>query len=219
MDDVLTRIGFAVCHQLPGHTLSFGGRLMPLCARCTGIYAGFFFTILILLALGRFRRTQLPPVLAVALGMGFFAAMAADAFSALLGWRETNNALRLATGTLTGIALPTFGLPLANSIVREQGGVEGRILSSGEFTIISVAGLALTLFAQVSSLYFIQAFSMISVIGLIVFLLGMNSLLLAGFLKKKWQFWIVPGSLVLSAGELVYLAVFHRWLLLVLGSG
>jgi len=219
VDEVLSRIGFAVCHQLPGHTLSFGGRLMPLCARCTGIYAGLFFTVLLLLALGRFRRTQLPPVLAVALGMGFFAAMAVDAFSALLGWRETNNALRLATGALTGIALPTLGLPLANSIVREQGGIEARILSSGEFTIISVTGLALTLFAQVSSLYLFQAFSMISVIGLIVFLLGMNSLPLAGFLKGKWQSWIVPGSLALSAGELVILAVFHSWLLRMLGSG
>lgn len=219
MDEVLSRIGFAFCHQLPGHTMSFGGRLMPLCARCTGIYAGLFFTVLILLALGRLRRTQLPPVLAVALGIGFFAVMAADAFSALLGWRETNNALRLATGTLTGIALPTLGLPLANSIFREQRGIEVRILSSGEFTIISVTGLALTLFARISSLYIFQTFSIISVIGLIVFLLGMNSLPLAGFLKGKWQSWIVPGSLALSAGELVILAVFHRWLLRMLGSG
>ena len=218
VDEILSRIGFAVCHQLPGHTLSFGGRLMPLCARCTGIYAGLFFTVLLLLALGRVRRTQLPPVLAVALGVGFFAAMAADAFSALLGWRETNNALRLATGVLTGIALLTLGLPLANSTVRELGGIEAIILSSGEFTIISVTGLALTLFAQVSSLYFFKAFSMISVIGLIVFLLGINSIPLAGFLKGKWQFWIVPGSLALSAGELVLLAVFHRWLLRMLGS-
>lgn len=219
MDEVLSRIGFAVCHQLPGHTLSFGGRLMPLCARCTGIYAGLIFTALLLLALGRFRRTKLPPILAVALGMGFFAAMAVDAFSALLGWRETNNAVRLATGTLTGIALPTLGLPLANSIVREQGGVEARILSSGEFTIIFVTSLALTLFAQVNSLYIFQAFSIISIIGLIVFLLGINSLPLAGFLKGKWQSWIVPGSLVLSAGELVFLTVFHRWLLRMLGPG
>ena len=219
MDEVLSRIGFAVCHQLPGHTLSFGGRLMPLCARCTGIYAGLFFTVLLLLALGRFRRTKLPPVLAVALGMGYFAAMAADAFSALLGWRETNNTLRLATGALTGIALPTLGLPLANSIVREQVGIEDRILSSGEFSIVSVTGLTSTLFAQVSSLFFFQVFSIISVIGLIVFLLGMNSLPLAGFFKGKWQSWVIPGSLALSAGELVILAVFHRWLLRMLGSG
>jgi hypothetical protein len=145
--------------------------------------------------------------------------MAADAFSALIGWRETNNAFRLATGALTGIALPTLGLPLANSIVREQGRVEARILSSEEFVIISAGGLALTLSAQVSSLFFIRVFSMVSVIGLIVFLLGINSLLLAGFLKGKWQFWTVPGSLVLSAGELVYLTIIHRWLLRLLGSG
>jgi hypothetical protein len=123
----------------------------------------------------------------------------------------------LATGALTGIALPTLGLPLANSIVREQGGIEARILNSGEFTIISVTGLALTLFAQVSSLYYFKVFSMISVIGLIVFLLGMNFLPLAGFLKGKWESWIVPGSLALSAGELLFLAVFHRWLLRMLG--
>jgi hypothetical protein len=47
----------------------------------------------------------------------------------------------------------------------------------------------------------------------------MNSLPLAGFFKGKWQSWVIPGSLALSAGELVILAVFHRWLLRMLGSG
>ncbi|MFH1820931.1 MAG: DUF2085 domain-containing protein [Methanobacteriota archaeon] len=39
---MLEYTSFLVCHQIPERTLSIGGKLLPLCARCTGIYCGFF---------------------------------------------------------------------------------------------------------------------------------------------------------------------------------
>src|SRR5438552_9835958 len=32
--------GSIICHQLPGRTFHVGSAQMPVCARCTGIYAG-----------------------------------------------------------------------------------------------------------------------------------------------------------------------------------
>lgn len=42
-------IGGAVCHQLPERSILVGGRPLPFCARCTGIYISVFVSILLVL--------------------------------------------------------------------------------------------------------------------------------------------------------------------------
>jgi uncharacterized membrane protein len=212
VDDFLKKVGFAVCHQLPGHTLFCEGSMMPLCARCTGIYSSLFFTVMILLALGRLPRARLPSAPGIALGLGFFAAMAADVFTALLGWRETSNTFRLATGALAGTAIPVLGLPLANRIIWEREN-KARILGWGEFLLISLAVLGLSFLSVIHNLLVFRVMSLVSIVGLLLFMLGMNSLPLASLHRGGKKLWIVPGALVLTVSELVLLSSLHRWLL------
>ena len=47
-------VGHFVCHQLPARSFHLWGAALPVCARCTGIYAGAA-TTAILLGLGRRR--------------------------------------------------------------------------------------------------------------------------------------------------------------------
>ena len=42
----LEYIGSLVCHQAPYRTIQIGGKFLPLCSRCTGIYLGFLLGIL-----------------------------------------------------------------------------------------------------------------------------------------------------------------------------
>ena len=49
-----------LCAQRPSHTFTFGGRELPFDARMTGIYAGFFFSAILLVARGRHRAGKLP---------------------------------------------------------------------------------------------------------------------------------------------------------------
>src|SRR5437867_5206015 len=42
--------GSIICHQLPGRTFHVGSAQMPVCARCTGIYAGAAMAAAVLLA-------------------------------------------------------------------------------------------------------------------------------------------------------------------------
>lgn len=212
MDDFLKEVGFAVCHQLPSHTLFYKGNMMPLCARCTGIYSGLFFTVLILLTLGRLRRTHLLSVPGTILGLGFFAAMVVDVFTALLGWRETSNSCRLITGALAGTAIPVLGLPLANRIVWEQEN-GAKILSLGEFLLISIVVLSLIFLSDIHNVILFRAFSFVSIAGLVLFMLGLNSLPLTGLRGGEKKIWIIPGALALTVGELVFLTNLHRWLL------
>jgi uncharacterized membrane protein len=93
-----------------------GGHQLPVCARDTGIYAGFALGILVLAVIGRWRRpTELPgwPVLLL-LGL-FIGAMVVDGVTSYAGLRTTTNSIRLATGLMTGWALSALTMPMLNS--------------------------------------------------------------------------------------------------------
>ena len=119
--DKADRFAYAVCHRIPDHSFSIGGRQLPLCARCSGTYLGALAGIVVLLALGRGRANRFPaPKFLVAFGI-FMAAWAIDGansyasfFPGLPQLYEPNNLLRLATGVLEGLVIAAFVLPLFN---------------------------------------------------------------------------------------------------------
>ena len=45
--------GHAICHQIPARSFQLSGVVLPVCARCTGIYAGAAAASLCLMAAGR----------------------------------------------------------------------------------------------------------------------------------------------------------------------
>ena len=93
---------FVFCHRLPRRTLRFKGRYFPVCARCTGIYLGALFTLL----LYYFSILTLSTNLGIYI---FFIPLilmvptAVDGITQLLRWRESNNFIRVVTGLLCGI--------------------------------------------------------------------------------------------------------------------
>lgn len=100
-----------LCAQTPSHSFTFGGLMLPFDARMTGIYAGAFFTLLVLALQGRLLRAGLPPIRVIVILASFVIVMAADGFNSLftdLGiWHpwESRNELRLVTGYATGVSL------------------------------------------------------------------------------------------------------------------
>lgn len=95
---------FVFCHRLPSRTLRFKGRYFPVCARCTGIYLGALFTLLL----------RYFPILTPSKDLEkylFFIPLIlmiptlVDGTTQLLRWRESNNFLRVVTGLLCGIGL------------------------------------------------------------------------------------------------------------------
>ena len=80
------------------------GRMLPLCARCSGIYLGIMLTLTALLLAGRQRYARFPNRrIMLILGL-FVTLMAIDGFNSLahdFGWGELyqpHNTLRLLTG-------------------------------------------------------------------------------------------------------------------------
>jgi uncharacterized membrane protein len=82
------------CHQLPSRSFFWRSYQFPLCARCTGVLLGSLLGIPLLFFIRpswSFLFLFLPLIL--------------DGGSQLLGWRSSNNFLRLITGMLSGIAM------------------------------------------------------------------------------------------------------------------
>jgi uncharacterized membrane protein len=100
-----------LCAQTPSHTILFGGRALPFDARMTGIYSGFFVTIISLYAKGRLWRFGNPPTRIMVLLAACVLAMAVDGLNSLLNdlqqWHpyEPSNWMRVITGYGTGVAL------------------------------------------------------------------------------------------------------------------
>ncbi|TLM98193.1 MAG: DUF2085 domain-containing protein, partial [Actinobacteria bacterium] len=103
LSEFLQWFGFGLCHQLPERSFFGGGYQLPVCARDTGIYVGFMVSLAVVAAIHRRERPRGFPRPAVWALLGILVAlMGADGVSSYAGWRETTNALRLATGLGVG---------------------------------------------------------------------------------------------------------------------
>tara|TARA_B100000780_G_C21018455_1_gene408082 strand:+ start:5 stop:358 length:354 start_codon:yes stop_codon:yes gene_type:complete len=40
-EEIKTKLGLVVCHQLPHRSFFWNGKQFPICARCTGIHIGY----------------------------------------------------------------------------------------------------------------------------------------------------------------------------------
>jgi hypothetical protein len=105
-------IGGAVCHQLPDRSFFAWGRQLPVCARCTGIYAGAALAAVVFAVIRASRRE--PP--------GWFAgrasrrraglaALVLNALTLVYEWTTgatPSNAIRAAAGFTLGAVVAAF---------------------------------------------------------------------------------------------------------------
>ncbi|HEU4794259.1 MAG TPA: DUF2085 domain-containing protein [Pyrinomonadaceae bacterium] len=100
---------FAVfCHQLPERSYFIDGHKLAICSRCTGIYAGFAFTLLFYPLIRSLRTTSLPArkwlVLAAIPTL-------VDFSLTFFGIWENTHTSRLLTGLLLGSAAVFYVMP------------------------------------------------------------------------------------------------------------
>jgi len=90
-----------ICHRMPERSFKINGTPLIVCARCAGVYLGFFVTAAFLfLVYGLFNAT-----LHLLLALLFFVPEAIDGGTQLLGWRKSNNPLRLTSGFFAGMGI------------------------------------------------------------------------------------------------------------------
>lgn len=100
------RILFRIfCHGIPERCLYLWNVPMPICARCTAIYAGLILSFAVFLILPRMTEHVARIVLYAAV-----VPMAIDGFTQLAHLRLSSNPLRIETGLLAGIAFGVWAL-------------------------------------------------------------------------------------------------------------
>ena len=108
-----------VCHQIPERSFFIFGHQFAVCARCTGIYAGFTVATILYPIVRSFRQTEAPP------RKWLFIAAAPLAIDFALGyfgiWENTHSS-RFATGALLGAVSVFYVMPgLMDLSLREWG--------------------------------------------------------------------------------------------------
>jgi len=118
LQSILHWLGFGLCHQLPERSFFGGGVQVPVCARDTGIYIGFWIGFALIAVLQRGERPAgLPsPIGWVAFTL-MIGSMAVDGGTEYAGLRPTTNDLRLITGLLSGYAISMLVVPMLNDCV------------------------------------------------------------------------------------------------------
>jgi uncharacterized membrane protein len=90
---------YKLCHQLPERCLWLGGVCLPVCARCAGIFAGFFLGWLIWRFFPEERRDRPVSNLVLIIGLG---PMVVDGLMNTLGLVSSPGLIRFGAGLLFG---------------------------------------------------------------------------------------------------------------------
>ena len=107
------RLAFrALCHGIPQRCLELWRVPMPICARCTAIYAGLIVGILLFLVVPRIQALLARKILLIAAVPMFI-----DGITQLAMLRESTNLLRIETGLLAGMAFAFWALSEVESHV------------------------------------------------------------------------------------------------------
>lgn len=118
---------------------------MPLCSRCTGIYIGFFFSVIIIMILERKIKTSIHSfkIMMALVIFAFF--MGLDSILATFRIIEPNNYSRFITGYLVGWFLAILLLPLKNSVIWKTGIEKQYLDKKPRFILWIISGIVIIL--------------------------------------------------------------------------
>lgn len=224
LDHRLHMIVHGVCAQ--EHFLEVGPYTMPLCARNTGIYAGFLATLLYLLALGRGRAAKLPPIGISLLLVAAVALMGIDGFNSLAldvgGYNvyTPDNRLRVMSGLGMGAAIGTFMLLMFNLSLRYDARRDQPVIRSwAELAGLLLAGgllYSLLFFAPTWLYYPLALFSVVGICGVLfmsnVFVVAMVTGLEGRLLRLRQLARAATFGIVFTGIELALLAGLRVWM-------
>ncbi len=197
-------VGYAICHQIAVRSFQIGTAVMPLCARCTGIYLGVVTGLLFMFISGRRKVCQLPGRNVALVLSVFIVVMVIDGVNSYIhlfpggtGVYEPHNWLRLVTGIYCGFAVINLVYPVFNGVIWQEPQDARAIQNLQELAgLCAVLGfVVLLVLSERPTFLFILALA--SVFGVIAMLTMIGTVLFVSLLKlensfRSWRGLIVP---------------------------
>jgi uncharacterized membrane protein len=218
-------IGYAVCHRIDLRSFHLGDRILPLCARCTGMYLGALLTLTYYLV-RRSRACLYPDRKVVAVLILFGLIWAADGLNSYLHLFPSaphlyppRNFMRLVAGILIGISLATMVYPVFNQVAWRESLRQPVIRSLKELSLILL--LAALLVGAVLSenplvLYPLALLSALSVVCLLttVYTMVILTALRRENLANSWRDLVLPlvGGFSMSIIQIGLIDLSRYWL-------
>ncbi|WP_317856413.1 DUF2085 domain-containing protein [Chakrabartyella piscis] len=180
----------------------WNGQPFMVCARCTGIYIGIFVAMVFFLWNKRLGGNKPYSMAMALLGAFAFLPIAIDGFFSYMSVWESNNLMRVISGSLAGCSLVGFGLLAANVSWKEKN--EKPIYRDiKEQLVVLVSSLVLGLVMYVYQGFFLVASVMVS-IGILCFWSGFFYIVLQA-LSCNWK--LKNGWISLICGLLMILMI------------
>ena len=117
--NLLEYLASFVCHQAPERTLTIGSHFLPLCARCTGIYAGFLTGIIFQIITAR-RVNRIPSLGLSAISAILVFTLIIEGLGEKLQLWGLSNQGRLLVGLFGGSAISVTLFPLFNYFLQKD---------------------------------------------------------------------------------------------------
>lgn len=210
--DILNQLSSLVCHQLPERTLLINGQLLPLCARCTGIYTGFIigmiYQFVVLKKINLLPSRRILSILSATIIILFI-----DGLGETLRFWYLSNDARMLIGLLCGSSISLILFPLFNHFFTKQPHQLSMNIKHYAAVLMLVMSIYLIHFSSLSY----NLFYFLSLFGLIVMYVAFNAIL-AGMIFKfnkktpdfAYKILIVTVSLAFLAGEGILLKILHQ---------
>jgi len=195
-------IAYAVCHRIAARSFQIGGRPMPLCARCSGMYLGAMAALVYQVFLVR-KRSGMPHWSVIAFLVFFVFVFGVDgANSYLYLIKETypgalaripnlytpSNTLRLFTGSGMGLALAAMVFPAFNQTIWKDAEERRTFANLKTFAPLLGLTLILDLLVLTGSPIVLYPVAFISVGGVLILLTMVYSMIWVMIMRQENEF-------------------------------
>jgi len=219
--DVLDFLGSGICHQKILVTFEYNKVYMPVCSRCTGIYIGFLFSLIILLLIERRIKSEVPSTKVLVSITASVLFIGLDIFLTSYGIVEPNNLIRFITGFIVGWGFALIILPLSNSVMWQKAVKRKYLEKKINISIWLIAGVVVSFLFFISYKSLLTLWGFFSILGLMLFYAFIFLILLFTFLRKisnnikskgKYMIYLFYG-LLSSAAFLAVSATLRKFIL------
>src|SRR5512136_14855 len=177
-------IGYALCHQLPERSFFFHEHQSPLCARCTGMYLGFFIGLVFLIARRRTHSARMPTTAIISVLIGFITIMGIDGINSTLSiipgapqLYHTTNIHRIVTGTLFGLAMCMLLFPIFSTAIWRQPSGDRSVRNWRELFVMMLAAFVLDAVVLTQADWLLYPITILSIFGPLLLLGFMGAII------------------------------------------